>query len=249
VRASPSRGGGFTLVELLVASSLAAGILGAAYLSLSSGLRSQRLVEARRDAMQAARVALALMTADLRHAAVLNEDFELIGMDRKLDRDEADNLDFASHRWEPRRPGEGDLCEVSYFVDRDPASGRISLFRRRDSSPDDQPLAGGSREELLRGLRGLRLEYYDGFEWFDSWGTEAADSEAASLSLRTSYNLYGLPDAVRITLWVDVAEGDPPLAFQTVVYLNLSGRGSSRYGSTSAGASQSATASAGGTEP
>lgn len=225
---------GFTLIEIVISASLMAIILVGAYLCLSSGLASQKLIESRGEAVQSARVAMALMSADLRGACALSKDIQFIGMDRMLGEVEADNLDFATHHYTPRRAGEGDFCEVSYFVREDGVPGQFSLWRRRDPKLDDQPLSGGRREEILRGLRGLRLEYYDGFVWYDEWG-DAEGRGKKQNSLKEKPNLAGMPEAVRITLWIEpgsrfsktaaskAEKAELSLMFQTVVRLNLAG--------------------------
>jgi hypothetical protein len=223
-----SRAAAFTLIELVISSALMALILLSGYLCLSSALSSQRMIHARAQAAQSARVALALISADLRSACLLSKEFQFLGMDRMLGDTEADNLDFGSRNYSPRRVGEADFCEVSYFVDLEPGSGKLSLWRRRDATPDDEPLAGGSREEIAHGVRGLRFEYYDGWEWFDEWGDPQRKGKAQSSTLPPP-NLTGLPEAVRITLWLDsnekrVAAGDEEetsMVFQTVARLNL----------------------------
>jgi type II secretion system protein J len=167
---------GFTLVELLIGIIVVSGVLAGAYVCLQAGLESQRTAEERMEIIQSGRVALELMAADLRSACSLGQDLDFVGMDRTLDGAEADNLDFATHNWRPEAPGEGDFCEVSYFADRDPRTGELGLWRRRDPSPDEDPLAGGTREEIVPGLRWLRLEYYDGLGWWSEWG----DTDSAS---------------------------------------------------------------------
>jgi len=167
-RSSSSRA--FTLIEMVISASVMSLILVAAYLCLRSGMLSQKLVDSRTDAVQGARVALTMMSADLRGACPLSKDFVFIGMKRTIGDAPADNLDFGTHNFTPRRPGEGDWCEVSYFVARSQDGQGLSLWRRRDSTPDDDPFSGGTREEIVRGLRGVTLEYYDGIDWYDEWG-------------------------------------------------------------------------------
>ena len=223
----------FTLIELVISAALMSIILIAGYVCLSAGLSSRAMVEARADLLQNARVALSLVAADLRAACPLDDRFEFLGMDRMMEGTEADNLDFATRHYTPRREGESDFCEVSYFLERNPQSGEFSLWRRRDTYPDDSPLAGGGREEILRGLTGLRFEYYDGLDWFDEWGDPEGKyrgQEQDSLTLPD--NLFGMPDAVRITLSLPEAssprrlsaadESEPSVAvYETVVRLNL----------------------------
>jgi len=104
------------LIELMVSAALMSVILAAAYVCFSSGVESQTLVEERVDMAQQARVAIGMMTADLRSAAPLSKEVEFLGMDRMLGEIEADNLDFGTYNYRPRRAGEGDFCEVSYFL-------------------------------------------------------------------------------------------------------------------------------------
>lgn len=230
----PSRQGfsGFTLIEVVISTALMTMILASAYLCLSAGMASRKLIESRAEAIQSARVAMSLMTADLRGACALSKDFEFLGMRRQLGGVDADNLDFATHNYTPRRAREGDWCEVSYFLERDPESGQFALWRRRDPTPDAEPLSGGSREEIARGLRGLRFEYYDGWDWYDEWGDPEGRHKGQS-SVLDPPNLSGMPDAVRITLLFDAEAPsakksaarpeaqEPPLIFQTVARLNL----------------------------
>jgi type II secretory pathway component PulJ len=225
---------GFTLVELVISGALMSLILASAYLCLQASFSTQRLLEPRLEAAQSGRVALALMAADLRCACPLSEDSDFIGMDRSLGEVEADNLDFATHHFTPRRPGEGDYCQVSYFLDRNRDSGELSLWRRRNPVLALDPLSGGRREELARRVRALRFEYYDGLDWYDRWGDPEGKSRDQN-SYRLQPNLTGMPEAVRITLELDadpiqgraaLTEPGPrsSLIFQTVARLNLSTR-------------------------
>ena len=235
-----SRAAGFTLIELMISATLMALILGAAYACLTAGLSAQRLVDPRLEATQTARVALALLTADLRAACVLDRNAEFIGQQRKLGDLDAGNLDFATLNQTPRRPGEGGYCQTSYFLDRDPATGEVILWRRRNPRIGLDPFSGGAREEIARGIRQLKFEYYDGFDWYDSWGdpdNRTRDREVPKTSSRLEPNLSGLPEAVRITLAVETdrsrrsghsassgadsaddsgESGEAPLVFQTV---------------------------------
>ena len=218
--------GGFTLIELTISAAVASIILVASYLCLSAGVASQKLIEPRTEVLQSARVALAMMSADLRSACSLCPDFDFVGEQRAIGEMEADNLDFATHYYIPARPGEGDYCQVSYFVDKGRGTEDFSLWRRRNPRLAPDPLSGGSREEIARGLRGLTLEYYDGRDWYDNWG-DASVKKKLKYTTTEAPNLSGFPEAVRITLLLDpnpeksAEKKEPPLAFQTVVRLEL----------------------------
>ncbi len=161
---------GVTLVELMVGVSIMTGIIASAYFCLHAGFTSQTALDEHMEQVQKARVMLSLMTKDLRHACVWSEDSPFVGMDRTRGTMEADNLDFTTHNWSPRARGEGDTCEISYYVNEDPRTGAIGIWRRRDTSPDPELTGGGEREELVTGVQALRFEYYDGLWWYDSWG-------------------------------------------------------------------------------
>src|SRR5438309_7941820 len=226
VRACRLNSSGFTLIELVISAALMALILVSAYLCMSACVSTQKLIEPRFEAFQSARVAMAIMAADLRAACPLSKEFQCVGMHRTLGEVEADNLDFATHNYTPRRAREGDFCEVSFFLQPDRESGKFCLWRRRNPTIAPDPLSGGNREEIVRGLRGLRFEYYDGYDWYDSWGDAEGNGRKQS-SLRDQPNLSGLPEAVRITLWCDPDSGSKtaaspenppagsPLVFQT----------------------------------
>jgi prepilin-type N-terminal cleavage/methylation domain-containing protein len=227
----------FTLIELVISAALMSLILTSAYVCLSAGTSSQKLIEARIEAVQNARVAMSFLTADLRSACALSKDSPFLGMQRTVENVQADNIDFATRNYTPKRPREGDYCQVSYFLQKDPASGNYSLWRRRNPTNSPDPLSGGRKEEIAQRVKGLRFQYYDGLEWYNTWGDADAPKRAKrgeqepkqTTDDLVAGNLSGLPEAVRVTLYIDVAEGklkesekaEPPMVFQTVARLNL----------------------------
>ena len=245
----------FTLIEIVISSALMSLILVSAYLCLNAGMAGKKMVEPRADIFQSARVALALVSADLRGACRLPGDAAFLGMKRMVGDVEADNLDFATHNYTPRRAREGDFCEVSYYAEQNPQTGRFSLWRRRNPKLAPDPLAGGSKEEIARDVLGARFEYSDGLDWYDNWGEVKGAAKAAN-SLKEPSNLSGLPKAVRITLLFDsnpkskaptaggVRVPEPPLVFQTVACLDLASVASSDSGNSSGGDNSSGPAAA-----
>jgi prepilin-type N-terminal cleavage/methylation domain-containing protein len=221
---------GFTLIEVVISAALMSLILMSAYLCLNAGVASQKLIEPRADILQSARVALALLSADLRNACPLSKDYQFLGTQRKLGEMEADNLDFATHNYTPRRAREGDFCEISYFVNPDPETGGFKLCRRRNPTIAPDPLTGGRCEDIATGLTRVQFEYFDGFDWYDTWGEIKPKGPSAKSD---QPNMTGMPEAVRITLWFDSSpkskpaarDGErkvqPPLVFQTVTRLEL----------------------------
>jgi type II secretory pathway component PulJ len=247
--------GGFTLIEMVISGAVAALIISAGYMCLNAAIAGQKLIEPRAEAIQKARVTMALITADLRSACTLSKDYEFLGMARTLGELQADNLDFATHNYVPRRENEGDYCQISYFVEKESGTGDLTLYRRRNPVIAIDPLSGGSRELIARGLRGIRFEYFDGYDWYDSWG-ETDPKKKDRKTADSAPNLTGMPEAVRVTVWFNpnpkkkpkaaespVATSDetipsePPLVFQTVARLNLTAASQSGFSTDSTGQS------------
>ena len=247
----------FTLIELVISAALMTMILTASYFCLSAALSGQKLMEPRTEILQNARVTMALITADLRAACPLSKDFEFLGLHRTLEDNDADNLDFATHNYFPRQPGEADFCQLSYFLEKENENGQLNLMRRRNPRIGLDPLEGGTREVIARGLRGVRFEYYDGFDWYDTWG-QAEKPGKEKKTTQLAPNLSGMPEAVRITLQFDPNPGAkktitsadtplvPPMVFQTVARLNLTAASQSGFGSP---ASTNATSNPGNSQP
>ena len=241
----------------MISSALMALILVSAYLCLGAGFSAQKLIEPRAEIIQNGRVALALMSADLRAACPLSKSDDLIGVTRTLGDVEADNLDFATHNYTPRRAREGDFCQESYYLDKDLETGQFSLWRRRNPTIALDALSGGSKEEIAKGVVGFKLEYYDGLDWYYSWGEDKSSEnqpDKKNNSARDEANLSGLPEAVRITLLLDSnpkkknpdiatneEKPEPPFVFQTVVRLNLAAASQTSSDSSAAGNSDNNT--------
>ncbi len=237
----------FTLIEVVISSALMALIIVSAYLCFSAAIASRKTMEPRLEVIQNARVAMALMTADLRAACPLDKESTFLGMHRTLGDTVADNLDFATHNYTPLHPREGDFCQMSYYLDRDEETGQLSLWRRRNPAIAPDSLSGGSKEEIATGVLGLQFEYFDGLDWYDTWGDVSGRGKKQT-SQKEQLNLDGMPEAVRITLWFDanphkkteaeLAETNPkseaPMTFQTVARLNLAKAAESDSASSSA---------------
>jgi hypothetical protein len=216
-------------------------ILGASYTCMNAAIAGKKLIEPRANVIQNARVAMAMISADLRSACPLSKDFEFLGMHRMIEDIEADNLDFATHNYTPRRAREGDYCQISYFVEKEGDSSSVSLYRRRNPRIALDPLSGGSRELIARGLTGVSFEYYDGWDWYDTWGESNPDKKERKAS-QLAPNLSGMPEAVRITLWFNAdpksgarkgpdtpASSEPSLMFETTVRLPLAAASQSGF--------------------
>ena len=82
---------GFTLIEIMISIAVGAIILTAAALCLNAAITSQRMIDPRVDTLQTARVALALISADLRGACPLDKSYAFLGSHRMVGKIVADN--------------------------------------------------------------------------------------------------------------------------------------------------------------
>jgi prepilin-type N-terminal cleavage/methylation domain-containing protein len=248
---------GFTLIEVVISTALMALTIVAAYLCFSASLSTQKALEPRLEVIQNARVAMALLAADLRSACPLDKDTPFLGIHRELASTVADSIDFATHNYTPKNPREGDFCETSFYLQEDPETGRFSLWRRRNPTIAPDPFSGGYREEIATGVLGLGFEYYDGLDWYSSWGE--MNGAKAQTSQKDRPNLSGMPEAVRITIWFDAnphgkkvetreenEKPEPPLVFQTIARVNLAAASQSSGSSSSSGTSSPGTSDASG---
>jgi prepilin-type N-terminal cleavage/methylation domain-containing protein len=218
----------FTLIEVIISVVLMAIILGSAYACFDAGIRGKKMIEPRVEVFQNARVAMALITADLRDACPLSKDFDFLGTHRTISGMPVDNLDFATHNYTPTEERQADFCETSYYLNQDPTNGTFTLFRRRNPIIAPDPLSGGSQEEIATGLLGAQFEYFDGLDWYDAWGDLKGKKQTSN---KDQPNMSGMPAAVRITLWFDPdpqaksvsgqTRTNPPMTFQTVARLML----------------------------
>lgn len=196
-RASSTRRG-FTLVEVIIATLIAAFVLGSLATSIGQLARARDTSKLRLDAHLRADRALSEIR---RHVAsvVRHEDLHWTrlyirdGMYRvspteEFDRDEMlifSNDLRAVHDMEFQ--GEGMQHEVQYRVET--GEYGAALWQRRDPVPDESPFGGGIATPMVSGIIGLMFEAYDGIEWRRRWDSDE----------------FGLPYAVRITV---VASGN-----------------------------------------
>lgn len=191
---------GFTLVELIVAGVIIAGITAAVASSLSMALRAQRMSETRQEALMRADAAALRIARDVKNLVRDGDLFyaRVAIVDREVDGRDRDEMLVYSRSMEMVRPlgvgGEGGEFEVQYRLvegagDRDRAGG--VLLRRVDPVPDEVAGGGGVVFPVVEGVLSLSIEAFDGASWQREWDSD----------------LEGYPLAVRVTVSASSDDG------------------------------------------
>jgi len=221
---------GFTLVEMMLAVALLSIIVTVIYSSFHTLGRIMRRTERTKGAYQAARLVMSRMREDLSCAyfSPTRKNFVFKGEDIEGIKDDAgaDALTFVTtaHVISGRDVPEGDLAEVSYYLDEE---NRGLLVRREDVSPDSKLEMGGNFDILGKNVVGLNFTYLDGREEpaRRAGGTttdlDKAEEEKKAWkyewdSEQTPY----LPRAVKVDLSVLNEEGDVQ-DFSTTILLAM----------------------------
>ena len=176
------RARGFTLVELLVAIAVLAGISVIIYGAFAGMKRSREGVERLQDRYREGRLAMTRMTRELQSAfislhtpilpSLLVEKTAFVGTTGTP----ADRVDFDSfaNRRIDRNSHVSDQCELSYFGSQDPdLPGTTDLVRRVSTTLDLDPKKGGHIEVLATDIDLFKLQYLDPqtSNWVDTWDT------------------------------------------------------------------------------
>jgi len=209
--ASPRRRG-ITLVELIIASVVAAILAGLTMVALQQAVRARNQSKRREEATQRVFSVAQLIAKDLANqvrdqelasSKIWIRDGDLVGTDSQRD----ELLVFAqSHRQVRLRSfddltegAEGGTYEVQYRLV--PMDGDVgTVWRRRDPVPDEYYDGGGVAVPISSGITSLEFEAFDGTGWLTEWDSDTD----------------GLPFAVRVTCRAPIGDS-AALAFAQCV--------------------------------
>ncbi|MBI3098388.1 MAG: prepilin-type N-terminal cleavage/methylation domain-containing protein [Planctomycetes bacterium] len=168
-----SRRAGFTLLEVLLATAILAMILGVLYSVLITTLRSGRMVEEELATANLGPTVMNLIAQDLRSVYLPDRGGKWFqGRDSGFASSELDRIDFVASidGTDPETTLQYPYSELGYqMLPNDEEAGLYILYRRRSPGFDDEPLKGGSLEELYDRAVSLNFEYTDGKEWVREW--------------------------------------------------------------------------------
>ena len=175
---------GFTLAEVLVASTISAFVALVAVGALKAVTDSAQIVNRTGERAAEVRFAAGMLARDLTnlYRDVDPRNMRLIGASQGSDYSETPYLRFYAVGRAPARVGqpEGDVYEVEYLLMQTPglegssdeASGATMLFRRLWPNPDRDRHPGGILVPLARNIDIFQMRFHDGQQWVDSWPEE-----------------------------------------------------------------------------
>lgn len=203
---------GFTLVELIVASVIAAILAGAASVSLARMIRARTSSEARQTAYARAegvtsRIALDLLNV-MRDSNLANCRVQI--RNGGLPNAERDDLLLLTRSLRPVRADsiEGDEYEAHYRIAPMDATNVSSpsdaFWKRTDPAHDDYQDGGGVATAIAQGAVALSIQATDGESWFEDWNS---DSD-------------GLPHAVRVVAVARSDDGKAQIVSRRIIALD-----------------------------
>lgn len=216
------RGGGFTLIEVLIAVGILASIVTLLWGSFNQTFRAKKVAEAKLSRYRAARVAMDRITRDVSMAYLSTNNVPgteqnprtLFEGNRRGDIDEL-RFSYFGHQRMYADAREADTAVVGYFGMRDPKDPRrLNLMRRETRRLQAERIdnISGETDLLCDDVIRLELSYYDHIkkDWVEAWHTAQADGTPNRL-----------PTRVRVKLLIHDDQGEE-LGFMTESRIGMS---------------------------
>lgn len=206
-RYGASKRRGFTLVEVLVGTTIAVLIVGAAYSTYLAAANSWQKSRSTSANYQYGRAAMSVMERSIRSALPPSNDTGIVftGESYVIEGTElaADSVRFTctGNRFTVGRPGMSDIAEIEFFLDISESLGEPSLMMRRRVVPSEDPEYEGEVDELAPNVVSFNVRYHDGIDFVDEWEGQE------------------LPQAVQISLVLYNFDGESPVSFHKLVTL------------------------------
>jgi type II secretion system protein J len=201
---------GFTLVEVLVASTIGVFIAMVAVGALRTIIASAEMVDSNINAAAEVRFAANMIARDLRNF-YKDDDIEntkCIGFVEPLEQNNYTSylIFYTLGRTKARvdQP-EGDLYEVEYYLMREGETS--SLMRRLWPNPHEELEPGGILTVIAEDIGTFQVQYFDGEEWSEEWPEE----------------MQTLPDLVAVSIAAKQSNRNNPPSESIIVNLVRSG--------------------------
>jgi type II secretion system protein J len=188
----------FSLLEILIASSLLALIGALLAQSLSSSIDAKDAIETTSNRYTVVRSAMSRVVDEISMAYLSNHRPGGTNEIRAITgfKGERDRVDFTAFGYVPRVEDEkrSDQRQLSYFLDTDPRTKTKSLIRREQPNLDEEFDEGGREQTLLPDVRELEFEYWDQTkeEWSEKW--DATGDQVDRLPPRVRIKIVAVMD-------------------------------------------------------
>jgi len=203
---------GFTLVEVLVASTIGVFIAMVSVGALRAIMASAEMVDGNINAAAEVRFAANMISRDLQNFYNDGniENTKFIGTVEPLEQDNYTSylIFYTTGRTKARidQP-EGDLYEVEYYLMQEGETS--SLMRRLWPNPHEELEPGGILTVIAEDIAAFEVQYFDGEEWSEEWPEE----------------MQALPDLVSISIVAKKPDRSNPPSESIIVNLAGSGEG------------------------
>jgi type II secretion system protein J len=192
---------GFTLIELLLALAMFAIIAGVIFASFAAVVDGVDKGRQSADVYRVGRGAMQRLTQEISTAIWFENDERtaLLGENGEVNEHPHDRLSFVTipyRRFNDKVP-EGELCDVSYFLEEN-AQGKVALFRSEDCTLDDDRQAGGTKLELTDLAVGLDITYFDADGDHDSWPPNGGTNKGLPCYIRVVITLQDAQQYERV---------------------------------------------------
>ena len=187
---------GFTLLEVLIATAIMAGIVTVIYMSFFTASRNVGQAEEIRDTSDLVRTLVSKLSNDISNAYVNGQMAPLTVFYGKMVQPDTTSSSDNSIRYDEiylttltnwRRPDtqETDLWEVGYYFKQKPDGTGYVMIRRekRQLSKDVPALEGGIEYAMTDRVKSLQFRYYNGSTWSDEWPNNATLPKVVQISL------------------------------------------------------------------
>jgi type II secretion system protein J len=162
---------GFTLIEVMIASTIGAFISLVAVATLKSVILRNEMVDQNIESSSEIRFAANMIQKDLVNFYNTEDinDTKFIGTLEELsDYDTPVITFFALNRTKARASQpECDIYEVEYYLEKD--ENQSALIRRVLPNPDPNMETLGILTTIAENVESFEIGYYDGEEWYDEW--------------------------------------------------------------------------------
>ena len=211
-----TRNRGFTLAEVLVASTISGFVAVVAVGALKTIADSAKVVRQASETTGEIRFAARMLARDLTnlYRDPDPQNMKLVGTSQGSDSGMPGSLTFymaGRSKARPEQP-EGDIYEVEYIlgnrmeddteVTADPDAEAMVLFRRLWPNPDRETTPGGILAPIAENISGFQVLFYDGQQWGDEW-TEEMRSIPELIEVTLVTQIPGRPDPILETFMVN----------------------------------------------